>query len=183
MVNPVRKGSNVRPIRHDDLHAAAVLFGVDAGRRHAIDGHESQSRQACRVQGGRKLTAIQPRRADPLERPLRPAADAQVRRLQQADAGIKQCGRWAAHVRRRIHPGQSGGIEQLASPPARTLDHFEIDSELALGDKHLRQFTDRHAVPDRQRMPGNERFAARIGQGPVDRDAANRIRADPARQL
>ena len=164
-----------RPVRDGDVHAPARLaLELACGRRES-DRHERHSRNPPRSQGVGEPSAVEPGGADHLEGGVGAAAHREVRELEQADARVEKGLGKASHVGRRIHPLQSRRIERIGPPPALAGDHGEVEVELQIGCEHRREFADRHAVAERDRMAADERAATLVHQRTGDRDTVDRI--------
>src|ERR1700722_20066720 len=97
-----------------------------------VDGHKAHAWQQTRVQGAREDSAIDPGRTEQLEWRVGAAADGDVARLDEADAGVELGSTLAAQVGRGIGPGEIGGVEPVAALPALHLHHGERGVQVTL---------------------------------------------------
>ena len=88
---------------------SSFAYLLDVGREP--DRVEPDAREGARVQRVGELHAVDPGRADLLERRVGAASDRDVRALDRADARIQRRLHQVAHVRRRVDPGQPGLVE------------------------------------------------------------------------
>ena len=96
-----------RSIRNHDIDAAAFFILENGSVWLETNRNKTNPGNSPRVQVGGELWAVHPWRADDFERSVGPAADGNVCRLEQADAGIQCCFRQTAHIRRRIDPREA----------------------------------------------------------------------------
>jgi hypothetical protein len=168
-----------RPERHAvedvQLAAAAGLPCVFLERRLEEQRPEVHAGQPACVHRLGKQIAVDPRRADDLERSRGPAPFREDRAFEQNRPGIDNCRVERRDVRRRHDPGQARIVEVLLARPAvhpRDLERRPDDVV-----EHERQLSDRHAVAHRNwKLPDKGRVR-RIEQRPFERDPADRIRA------
>ena len=118
---------------------------------------------------------VDPRSADPFERPFGAATDADICRLQNTDAGIKhRCGQMP-HVRRGVSPRQAGAVPGVASMPVFALHDGQHRVAFGIGIEEFGQFTNRQAMPQRKCVSTDKAFPARIEHRPFDANTADGI--------
>ena len=170
-----------------DLHAVAAGAGVlvPGGRERA--GAEADAGQSFGVERLGELFAVEPGRAEELERTGGAAAFRQVRSLEQAQARIEERGVRRGHVGRGHHPRQAGLAEVQIAAPATHFDNLQIG---ALANE-TRVLAGGHSVAGADRPEADERFEAGMdhsaldllaadGIGPVEHDEAQLV---PGRRL
>lgn len=162
-------------ICHHDVHAAAFFVLELARIRREPHGHEADSCKVGGVQGVRQSHAVQPRGAEVLERRIRTAADREVRRLKQSDAGVKDSLCETPHIGRGVDPGESGRVEKVAAPPAFHLHDLQVEAEFKFLIEHAGEFPRRHRMSDGNRVKAHERFTAGVEDRAGDVDAVDRV--------
>ncbi len=140
-----------------------------------MHGRESDARQPARRKIRREASAVDPRRAENLEGRGRPAADGDVRRLEQADAGIESGRVERAHVGRGVHPLEPRLVVPQAAVPAPHPDDGQIRSDPAPGVEEPGQLAERHARPNRNRVVGREGELVPVGDRALERQTADGI--------
>ena len=90
----------------DDQEDAVARLAAELRARRRRERHrvEADARQRARVERRGQRRAVDPRRADLLERRVGAAADRDVRAFDRADPGIHRRRDHVAHVRRRVRP-------------------------------------------------------------------------------
>ena len=169
-------GIEHRPVGDRDVDATARLALELARGRRESDRHECHARNLSGGQCVGERPAVEPRRAEHLERCVGAAAHREIRELEHPDARVEEGLGQIPHVGRRVHPLQACGVECVGSLPALARHHRQVEIELQVGREHLRQFADRHPVAERDRMAANEGAAAVVHPRARDRHAVDRIR-------
>jgi hypothetical protein len=171
-----RDGTDRVPVRHHEPHAAAGdarVLVAGGGEPHRLEADPGKVAAAQRVD---QRVRLDPGRADQLEGRVGPAADRDVRRLQQADAGVEESLRHRTDVRRGIHPRQPGLVEPAAAIPSGQRHDRQVDGDPSLGGRHARELADREARADRDRVRPREGFEIGVEQRPLHEPAGDRIR-------
>ena len=122
------------------------------------------SARALSVLGER--AAVDPRRADLLERLIGAAPDRDVRVFDRPDPRIERRLIEIAHVRRRIDPRQPGLVEPEVAAPIRRWHDGQRGADLLLAVEQLRQLAERHAVAHRHRREVRDERRSPAAGGP-----------------
>ena len=185
-IQPAERRGDLEPTRTGRSAARSVTmmktpwhswfaYLLDTGREaHRV---EADARHGAGVQRVRELHAVDPRRADVLERRVGSAAHRQVRALDRADAGVERGLVHVAHVGRRIDPGQRRVVEPVVAPPVLHRHDRQVRADLVLGVEELRQLAERHPVPDRHRREiSGEPDRLLVERGSFNLPAVHRVR-------
>ncbi len=178
-----------RPVRHREADPGDLLPpepSVARRLRRERDRPDLDPRQAhdarrrLRARHGPDLRhpgfAVQPRRAQHLERGRRPAADGEVGPLEQTGAGIVRGALQRRHVERRRDPGKARLVEPAVRGPARGRDDVQLHLHAERSPVQAREFSRRESVPHGHRVQADEGREGGVQHGTL-REAADRIRA------
>ena len=153
----------------EQLDAVAADAGVLVPGRHEAHGSEADAGEPLAREVLGEARAVEPRRAEQLERPRGAARLGQVRPLEEAHARVDERGLRGRHVRRRKHPGQPGLAERRPAPPALAGDDLELELEPPLGAEEERELAHRHAVSRGEIVEAAEALEPGREPRPLDR--------------
>ena len=136
-------------------------------------GHHPRQR-GVRDASGQGL-AVDPRRAEQLERPRGAPALRQVGALEQHRARVDHGALQGRQVGRGHDPRQPGGVVVRRPLPAVQTRHLQLGAEAEMVVEQARQLADRQAVAQRDRELPDERLVARLEQGALDLHAADGV--------
>ncbi len=128
------------------------------------------------VQRRGEPNAVQPRRADLLERRVRAAAHREIAGLDRPDAGVERRLNQVPHVRRQVDPREPRLVEPVAAPPVLRRHDRERRVDRSLGVEQPRQLAHRHPVPRRHAHVAGESNPFLVEQRPLDPPAVDRVR-------
>ena len=160
-----------------DADAATGETRVLRDRRHEARGGERESRHLPPREFRGQGFPVQPRSAEDPERQRGAPALGEVRPLQEAGAGVAECGMEVREVRRRRDPGQARLRPQHVASPALERHHRELQPQPELRHGEPGELADREAVARGDRQAAHEREQSRLDGHAFDRPAAERVRA------
>src|SRR5258708_39510227 len=94
---------------------------------------------------------MDPRRSEFLERSFRAATDRNASALQDFDSGIKHRTFERAQIGRRWNPARPGALKKIIAMPVFHGDDVEVEMDVILSIKKLREVAEGEPVATRQR--------------------------------